>query len=235
MSDLMRKLSYNFEFEDGTKKSCDVYLEPKTLQIVRQTKKTPSEWTELNNFECNHCPLDKNEFKYCPVAVSLEELIEFFSNRTSFERVKVTVQTEERSYYKETDIQSAVGSFIGIIMPSSGCPILAKLRPMLRFHLPFATIEETEFRVFATYSLAQFLRHKNGKEPDWELKSLGKLYDDIQKINSNVASKIAKLEKQDASINSVIVLNNFASSVSMNLDDEDFSQLEQLFHSWITD
>jgi hypothetical protein len=120
-------------------------------------------------------------------------------------------------------------------MPSSGCPILAKLRPMLRFHLPFATIEETEYRVFATYALAQFLRHKQGKQPDWELKSLASLYDDIQKINTNVASKIAELEKQDASINSVIVLNNFASTVTMNLDDDDFSHLNQIFQSWFSD
>lgn len=233
--DNLRKLSYKFEFEDGITNSFDVFLEPKTLQIVRKTKDVPAEWTKLENFECEHCPLDKNEFKYCPVAVSLEDLINFFSNTTSFEHVKVTVETEERTYYKETDIQSAVGSLIGILMPSSGCPILEKLRPMLRFHLPFATIEETEFRVFAMYALAQFLRKKEGKAPDWELKSLAKLYDDIQKINTNVAAKIANLEKQDASINSVVVLNNFANFVSMDLDDEDFSRLTGLFGSWITD
>jgi hypothetical protein len=120
-------------------------------------------------------------------------------------------------------------------MPSSGCPILAKLRPMLRFHLPFATIEETEFRVFAMFALAQFLRYKYGKAPDWQFKSLAELYDDIQKINTNVAAKIAKLEKQDAGINSVVVLNNFANTVTMNLDDDDFTNLNKLFHSWILD
>ena len=228
-------ISYQFEFENGTQKTFDVVIEPTTLEVVRQNSNEPAEWTKLENFECIHCPLDKNEVKHCPVAISLEELIEFFSDRTSFERVRVTVKTKERSYFKETDIQSAVGSLIGILMPSSGCPILAKLRPMLRFHLPFATIEETEFRVFATYSLAQFLRHKAGKEPDWKLESLAKLYEDIQKINSNVASKIASLEKQDASINSVIVLNNFAYNVTMNLDDDDFTHLNQLFDSWISD
>lgn len=235
MNNELRKYSYNFEFEGGSKRTFDVYIEPITLQVVRQTNKEPADWTKLENFECEHCPLDKNEYTYCPVAVSLEELIEFFSDRTSFEKVKVTVETAERSYYKETDIQSAVGSLIGILMPSSGCPVMAKLRPMLRFHLPFATIDETEFRVFAMYALAQFLRHKQGKQPDWELKSLAMLYDDIQKINTNVAQKIAKLEKQDASINSVIVLNNFASSVTMNLDDDDFTHLNRIFKSWIED
>ncbi len=235
MKNELIKYSYKFEFEDGTERSFNVFIEPKTFQLVRQNKTKPAEWTKLENFECEQCPLDKNEFKYCPVAVSLEELIEFFSDRTSFERTKVTVITEERSYNKETDIQSAMGSLIGIIMPSSGCPVLAKLRPMLRFHLPFATIEETEYRVFAAYALAQFLRHKQGKEPDWELESLASLYDDIQKINANVVSKIAKLEKRDASINSVIGLNNFANTITMNLDDDDFTYLNQIFQSWISE
>lgn len=235
MSDLLRKLSYRFEFEDNTEKTFDVFLEPKTLQVVRQSKSKPADWTRLENFECSHCPINKDEYDYCPVAVNLQELIEFFSDRTSYERVKVTVETEERNYVKETDLQSAVGSLIGILMPGSGCPVLAKLRPMLRFHLPFANIEETEFRVFAMFALAQFLRQKKGKDPDWSMTSLSELYDDIQKINTNVASKIAELEKRDASINSVIVLNNFASSVSMNLDDEDFSFLFDVFSSWIED
>lgn len=235
MSDVLLKIVYNFHFEDNTENAFEVFLEPETLKVVRKSKATPATWTKLENFECEHCPLNKDEFEYCPVAVSLQDLIEFFSERTSFERVKVTVETKERSYYKETDIQSAVGSLMGILMPSSGCPILAKLRPMLRFHLPFATIEETEFRVFAMYALAQFLRYKSGKEPDWQLKSLAELYDDIQKINTNVAARIAKLEKQDAGINSVIVLNNFANTVTMNLDDDDFTNLNKLFHSWISD
>ncbi len=235
MSDELLKIVYNFRFEDNTENAFEVFLEPETLQVVRKSKATPANWTKLEKFECEHCPLNKDEFEYCPVAVNLQDLIEFFSERTSFERVKVTVETKERSYFKETDIQSAVGSLIGILMPSSGCPILAKLRPMLRFHLPFATIEETEFRVFAMYALAQFLKYKSGKAPDWQLKSLAELYDDIQKINTNVAAKIAKLEKQDAGINSVVVLNNFANTVTMNLDDDDFTNLNKLFHSWILD
>ena len=235
MSDELLKIVYNFRFEDNTENAFEVFLEPETLQVVRKSKATPANWTKLEKFECEHCPLNKDEFEYCPVAVNLQDLIEFFSERTSFERVKVTVETKERSYFKETDIQSAVGSLIGILMPSSGCPILAKLRPMLRFHLPFATIEETEFRVFAMYALAQFLKYKSGKAPDWQFKSLAELYDDIQKINTNVAAKIVKLEKQDAGINSVVVLNNFANTVTMNLDDDDFTNLNKLFHSWILD
>ncbi|MDZ7765700.1 MAG: hypothetical protein U5K00_15000 [Melioribacteraceae bacterium] len=235
MNNELRKYSYKLEFEDGKTETFNIFLEPSTLQIVRQSKEQPADWTKLENFECDHCPINKDEFEYCPVAVNLEELIKFFSERASYEKVKVTVETEERSYYKETDLQSAVGSLMGILMPASGCPILAKLRPMLRFHLPFSDLDETEFRVFAMFSLAQFLRHKKGKEPDWEMKSLAELYDNIQKINTNVAKQISELEKRDASINSVIVLNNLAAFVSMNLDEEDFSNLSKIFSTWISE
>ena len=235
MNSELRKYKYIFEFEDGIQKVFDVSLDSKTLQVVRSSKSNPAEWTRFDNFQCDHCPIDKNELEYCPVAVNLQELIEFFSDRASYERVKVTVETSERIYYKETDLQSAVGSLMGILMPASGCPVLAKLRPMVRFHLPFANLDETEFRVFAMFALAQFLRQREGSEPDWEMNSLSKLYEDIQKININVAQKIAELEKRDASINAVIVLNNLASFVSMNLDEEDFTSLYNIFKSWLNE
>lgn len=64
------------------------------------------------------------------------------------------------------------------------------------------------------------------------MKDLKKLYDEIQIINKNIASKIADLEKMDASINSVIVLNNFADSITFSLE-ENLSRFEKLFENWL--
>ena len=65
------------------------------------------------------------------------------------------------------------------------------------------------------------------------MSSLSELYDDIIKINKNLSKKIANLEKLDASINAVIILNNFAHSVTYSLEDEDFSKFEKLFERWL--
>jgi hypothetical protein len=51
------------------------------------------------------------------------------------------------------------------------------------------------------------------------MEELEELYSRIRDINVNIANKIANLEKEDASINAVVVLNNFAHSVSLSIDD----------------
>src|SRR4030042_2274634 len=140
--------TYTFIFENGDERKYIVNIEPESLQLIRVTKQTSPEWTELKNFKCPHCPLKEEQHKYCPVAQNLEDIITFFSDTPSYDQVKINVKTNEREYQKETSVQVGVGSIIGIIMPTSGCPIRGKLKPLVRFNLPFASIEETEFRVF---------------------------------------------------------------------------------------
>ena len=59
---------------------------------------------------------------------------------------------------------SVVFSLIGIYMVTSGCPIMDKLRPMARFHLPFASTEETIYRAISTYLLGQYFLEQKGKK-----------------------------------------------------------------------
>tara|TARA_B100000686_G_scaffold86198_1_gene93073 strand:- start:90 stop:251 length:162 start_codon:yes stop_codon:yes gene_type:complete len=48
--------------------------------------------------------------------------------------------TDERCYVEHTTMTEAVSSLLGIYMVTSGCPVMDKLRPMVRFHLPLATV-----------------------------------------------------------------------------------------------
>ena len=59
-------------------------------------------------------------------------------------------------------VQMGVSSLLGVIMTTSGCPIMAQLKPMVRFHLPFASLEETIFRMVSMHLVAQYLRHQDG-------------------------------------------------------------------------
>lgn len=226
--DLLRYL-YTFTFDNGLTKNFEVLVDQATLLLAHNEEEKYPEWTKLNNFACPHCPLNKSENIYCPVAVNLKDIIDFFSDMPSFEIADIKVETNNRIFYKKTSVQSGVSGIIGIIMPTSGCPITAKLRPMVKFHLPFASIDETEFRVFSMYLFAQYLKQRKGDKPDWEMKDLKKLYDDILLMNQNIARRIADLEKKDTSINAVVVLNNFADSVAFSLDEDDLSDLESYF------
>lgn len=226
------KYVYKFVFTDGTEKTFEIKLDSESLNIIRAEKEYP-DWTKFENFSCEHCPLNKSPQSHCPVAMNLSDIIEFFTNTPSYEESKIYVLSTERQYAKKTSVQVGVSSIIGILMATSGCPHLEKMKPMVRFHLPFASLEETEFRVMSMYLLAQYFRSKNNQTPDWELKGLMKIYEDIQKVNQNVAAKIADLEKRDTSINAVVVLNNFADFVTFTIDEKDFGHLEKMFRSFL--
>jgi hypothetical protein len=111
-------------------------------------------------------------------------------------------------------------------MVTSGCPIIGRLKSMVNFHLPFATLEETQIRVFSFYLLHQYIKWKKGYNPDWEMKELIKIYEDIRILNQNVSKKIANLELQDTSINSLVILNNFAEYVTFTLDEKILDEIE---------
>ncbi|MBF0388020.1 MAG: hypothetical protein HQL20_09250 [Candidatus Omnitrophica bacterium] len=140
-------------------------------------------WTELTCNQCPNCPLDAAVHKHCPVAVNAMELVAFFKEITSIEEVYLLIETDQRNYSKDTDMQTAASSLLGIVMSTSPCPILSQLKPMARFHLPFASLEETRYRAISMYLLGQFFLLKQGKKPDWELSELNKLYMNIDTVN----------------------------------------------------
>ncbi len=222
---------YTFIFEDGNEKEFVINLNTDTLDLIYDHELEKPDWTKKNNFKCPvTCSENKYE-PYCPIGIHINHMIKQFSNLPSFQKVKISVEANNRTYSKETSLQVGLGSLFGIIMPASGCPVLGKLKPLVKFHLPFSNNEETEFRVFSMYLLAQFFLRKKGEDVDWEMYNLKKLYEDIRNINRNLAQKIADLEKLDAGINSLIVLDTFADSVSFSLE-ENLSDLEKLFESW---
>jgi len=110
---------------------------------------------------------------------------------------------------------------------------MGKLKPLIPFHLSFASLEKTEVRVLSAYLLAQYVKWKKGGEPDWKMTNLINIYEDIRILNHNVSKKIADLEKKDVSINSLIVLNNFADYVTFTLDEKMLDDFETHFKEFM--
>ena len=137
------KFLYKFSFQSQIEVSFEVRINYKTLLIENDVSHIKKDWTRLENFECPNCPLDKSRNEYCPLARNLAGVLDFFNTLPSYEKAKVSVETNDRTTTKQTTVQIGVGSLIGIIMASSGCPIIGVLRPLVRFHLPFASLEET--------------------------------------------------------------------------------------------
>ena len=150
-------ITYSFNFDDGIDKTFSLQLDRETLDFANSEINDAPEWAKLSYNKCTNCPLSEIDNNYCPVALNLNNLTEKFNAVVSHENVFVSVTTEDRTYKKRTTIEEALSSLMGLIMATSGCPVLDHLRPMARFHLPFAAPLETSIRSLSMFILAQYL------------------------------------------------------------------------------
>jgi hypothetical protein len=223
---------FQFTFSDGAKKIFTVNLQADTLAVIPPDLTESPPWTELSHCQCPNCPLDPAKYECCPIAVNLVDLIDFFKYSISFEQVHILITTKTRSYQKETALQEGVSALLGMYMVTSGCPIMDKLRPMLRAHIPFSTAQETTYRFLSMYLLAQYFLHRRNKKPDWDLVELKKLFLDIQTVNQYFWKRFISMKVEDASLNALVLLDNLAQYAAFSLDIDQFTETELLFKAY---
>jgi hypothetical protein len=222
---------YRFKFDNGTEKTFDVVLDGESLELLRDEPKEKPEWTKLKYSQCENCPLS-DAVEYCPVALSLAGLVEAFSDSLSYEAALVTVETRERTYVKKTTLQKGLSSIIGIYMSTSNCPILSKMRPMTRFHLPYANSFETFFRSVSSYLTAQFLLMRRGETPDWDLQGLKEIYKEVNTVNKGMSVRLHRATEKDANINAVVILHSFGDGISYFIE-SGLADLEPMFEVFL--
>ena len=204
---------YKFKFQDGREKKFEVVLDEATLELQREDPDPKPEWTKLKYSQCENCPLP-DTVEYCPVAVSLAGLVEAFSDAVSYEAAEVTVETPQRTYFRKTTLQKGLSAIIGIYMSTSNCPVCDKLRPMTRFHLPFANSIETFFRSVSSYLTAQFLLMRQGHTPDWDMIGLQEIYKEVNTVNKGMTVRLHRATEKDANINAVVILHSFGDGIT---------------------
>ncbi|HWP49227.1 MAG TPA: hypothetical protein VNM22_18875 [Candidatus Limnocylindrales bacterium] len=229
MTEKILHIHYEFNLKNGVQKQFSLNLSGPTLALESEPKPSYPEWTVLTHHQCSNCPLHPEQHPYCPVAVNLSEVIEFFKDFLSFEEAEVRIYTEVREYYTRTPLQEGLSSLIGLIMVTSGCPILNKLRPMAYTHLPFSSLEETKYRAISMYLLAQYFLYREGKKPDWEIKNLVHIYEEIIKVNQDFSRRLASICPKDASLNALASLSCFASITSLSIKDDYLEDIKALF------
>jgi hypothetical protein len=196
----------------------EVRLDPQTLLDLAPLPVSPPEWALLDYQKCPNCPLAPDASAQCPTAGRLIPLARAFSETESVGRARVRVETPERTFEKEVPIATGISSLLGLQMATSGCPILGRLRPMVPFHLPFATSKETVFRAIATYLVAQQAHWQTEEPADWSLDGLRALYGAIALVNRAFAGRLRSALSKDASLNALVRLDVFTMTVPMALE-----------------
>jgi hypothetical protein len=87
---------YEFKFGDGTRREFDVRLDDKALDLIPIERESFPEWTELGFSMCPNCTMDEGKHRFCPIAVNLVDLVDFFGSSISFHEVEVVIETENR-------------------------------------------------------------------------------------------------------------------------------------------
>ncbi len=230
------KIRYIFKILDSGKVTeYTLNIDHETV-VLQPTDDSQPEWAVLEQNQCENCPLNKDETPLCPIAKNLADVTSCFKDEFSYAKVKVVVETAERSYYRNASLQEGLFSIFGIIMATSGCPHLDFLKPMGRYHLPFSSVDETLFRSMASFLLGQYLANER-RDPDkreYGLDRLFERYSEVSKVNKGIIARINSIAKKDAGKNAIVILENFAQIISMEIN-SNLESLEYLFASHMDD
>jgi len=220
-------IEYTFTIDDG-----QVLHYRVEFTRTREKKLEPSDypdWTVLDFHQCPNCPLSTEEYSHCPVALDSYEILLGFADILSCKDVDIHVKTPEREYFKRTDAQTGLRALIGFVMASSTCPVLLPMRGMAYYHLPFASLDETVFRVTSSYLLRQYYAHKkNGTPIDLEFEGLKQNFKETQTLNFHFLERIRAASEADSNLNVLATLFTISSMLSLSLE-RHLKEIEHLF------
>jgi len=222
---MVQTIIYLFELPGKDPLEFTVTFDTKAEQIPSYPD-NPPEWTKLSHHKCSMCTLGSFEHPCCPVALGIAELLHTFHDFMSIEPCKVSCITSERTVIKQTSIQEGISSILGLQMAISGCPVMAFFRPMARFHLPFASVDESIFRVVSCYLLKQFYTTEDKRILHLDIEDIKRQYANVKVINQAMLRRISEISLKDADRNALITLNSLGQILEMEVD----ANLETLAH-----
>ncbi len=226
-------IRYTFTLSDETQEIFDLRLDAKTLKLLGNTACDLPSWTRLDFHQCPHCPLTMDIYQHCPLSVNLISIVERLGRLISYDEIHVKVSTKERVVSCYTTAQKGLSSLMGLVIAVSECPHTDFLKPMARFHLPFANEEETIWRATSTYLLAQYFLIIKGYNIDLELKGLTKIYDNIEKLNTAIVKRLRTAGKKDSAVNALVRLDVFAKYITPGVQ-ESLDRIRHIFTPFLT-
>lgn len=209
---------YRFRLADG--RFLEFTINPSRVYTEELDAQTHAAWARLSHHRCACCPLEEAHVRHCPVAVDLQPVIEAFSSVASTAEAEVVVISPEREYRRQCPVQRGLNSMLGLLMATSACPILGRLRHLANFHLPFANHEETLFRTVGAYLIRQYFVYRAGGEPDFTLEGLDAQYRQLTEVNTYFAERIRAASGEDASSNAVVLFWSLSYLVNVSLEEQ---------------
>lgn len=208
-------VEYRITLDDEHEFSYRIELE---REYDQERAATAPKWTRLDFNQCSNCPLSRDRFSHCPAAVDLHRVIEDFHGLPAFKKAVFMVRTPEREYTKHVGLEEGLRALLGVIMASSACPVLGRLKPMAQQHLPFASNQEFILRAVSLYLARQYFNMREGRHADWELKGLVRLFQQLQLVNQAFWQRIHDVCEGDSNLKAFLTFFSMASSMTYSLE-----------------
>lgn len=213
------RITYSFELDKGERSRFDIDTERYSQKTQdTQRPKVPEKWTELGYCQCPNCPLKVSEHPHCPAALDLQRVIETFARENAYQKVKVRVETPQRIFEKHCSVEEGLRSMMGLVMATSGCPVLGEMKPLASNHVPFSNNDEFVMRSVSLYLMQQYFRLRDHKAPDWELKGLVERSKRLQAVNQALWQRIHVVCEGDSSLKALLSFFSLASSITFSLE-----------------
>ncbi|MFZ5952032.1 MAG: DUF6901 family protein [Candidatus Rifleibacteriota bacterium] len=210
-------IDYAFELDNGKKVGFKVQFNRN--EWLTEDKALYPEWTRLGFQQCTICPFSATDHFYCPTAVDVKNVVAEFAEISSINEMNVVVRVQDRTIRKRCHAQIGLNSLMGLLMATSACPVLSKLNSLARYHLPFASFNETLYRTVGDYLIKQYLIKAEGGNPDFELVGLEALYRDLGELNRCFLNRIKEVAKLDASLNVIANLSSLSMIMQISISD----------------
>ncbi len=222
------RVAYVFHLGGGRSETIELVFSKQSLLLKGTEGRPREEWTDLGFHACRHCPLNAATSPACPFARALSAFIHRFDEFYSYEKAVIEVITPQRRVLAERPLQHGMASLIGLIGATSGCPHLAFFRPMARFHLPFATEEETLCRAFSFHLMGQYIHGGGDGQEPISLEGLCRHYEAAALVNQGMADRIRAAFTKDAVVNAIVILDTFAQAAPCVIE-EKLDELRYIF------
>ena len=222
------RILYRFIRQSREPQEIDVWIDEQTLRSKPAINPPYPEWARIGSAACEGCEWAESE--YCPIAVRLAHPLTVFRDAVSYEPVLVEVETDQRFYRKEVDMQQGLSSLFGLLMATSGCPSMAIFRPMARYHLPFASFEETFFRISGSYLLRELINGTREIDYDSVINGLNNVYRQVSRVNESVMHMLRKSDEEmaDSSANAIALLAAVSGMIPLTAESQ-LQGIERLF------
>ena len=221
-------IEYSFDFNGSREPLAFTVCLDGNILALPARERQEAEWTGLEYCKCSICPFRSEDVPHCPIALNVSGLAILFADIFSIEEVVMSVRVAEREYRKTGRVTEGLRSLLGIYLATSGCPHMDILRPMARFHLPFASMEETILRHFSFYFMRQFFEYQKTGVPDFSLEGLRDRMQQVDRVNRGICRRLEVFTNADANRNALTVLNTINMMLDVAISDN-FETLRPLF------